>query len=128
MKQKLQIRTACRKDQVGILADRSIECQTDIAGTEHEGTRNLILVAFDLLDVHDTTERISSVGGKGTGVKIHLPHKIHVDHANRSTRRSLRGEVVDVRHFDAIEEETVLVRGTVTDDDIVTKGNSRLYC
>src|SRR5574344_2278393 len=82
--------------------------------------RILLQITVTQLEVEHRTHGITSFGREGACIEIDLTYQVSVDDANRSARRSLRAEMIDIRNLHSIEVETVFRRSTSTHTQVVS--------
>ena len=125
LEQELEVRAAGGEQESRFLTDGPFKGQSDIRGPDHEGAAQAVVAPVALAKVEDRAEGIAAVSGESPAEEIHFVNKVDVDQSDGATGGTLGSEVVDIRHFDIVEEEAVFVGCPSPDDEVVAERRRR---
>ena len=125
LEQQLQVRLAQREEVGGFLADMAAPAQRHLRSPERRLESLFLGIPVPQPDVQHRAQRPGTVGRESPGVEIDLADQIGIEDAHGAARGALRGKVVDIGDFDAVQIELVFRRAAAAYDQIVAIAHGR---
>ena len=125
LEQQLQVRLAQREEVGGFLADMAAPAQRHLRSPERRLESLFLGIPVPQPDVQHRAQRPGTVGRESPGVEIDLADQIGIEDAHGAARGALRGKVVDIGDFDAVQIELVFRRAAAAHDQVVAIAHGR---